>query len=294
MVDRHQALSREEIIELLSVWRGITTADGATPGNNTLIDSALIGKNDFITGKAILIGPGAAASSEDKSASAFDPLTGQITVEAGFSHQIKAGTTFWVLNISSSSSVSTVLDTITTKTNNLPASPADQVTSLAIQTALGRKFSFVDFWSAPTDKIPVVVGPADTTFPDIVVAGLPAGLTVQKVVLILAVRTINDTSGVDNYINAANKTLRIKAAAGAWGTNDIVAITFAQNSLYCKASQKEPGPVIIGAANLSSVVNANATYNIMSNQTVRGDGIVAKGNNLELYDIQVGLRVFYS
>jgi hypothetical protein len=295
MVDRHQALSREEIIELLSVWRGITTADGATPGNNTLIDSALIGKNDFITGKAILIGPGAAASSEDKSASAFDPLTGQITVEAGFSHQIKAGTTFWVLNISSSSSVSTVLDTITTKTNNLPASPADQVTSLAIQTALGRKFSFVDFWSAPTDKVTVVNAPVvDIPFPDIVVVGLPAGLTVKRVVLIMSSRALNNTSGAANFINAAGKTLRIKTAAGAWGTNDIVAITFANNSLYVKASAKEPGPVIIGAADLSALVTGNATYNVRSDQTTRGDALVAQANSLELYDIQVGLRVFYS
>ena len=283
-MDRHLALAREEIIEALTAYTGITTADGATPGNNTLIDSLLIGRNDFITGKTILIGAGYDASYEDKGAQSFDNATGTITFSAGFSHQIKAGTIYRVLNLSSAAQVSTLLNAIKGSTDLIPA----------IQTALGRKFSLLDFWSAPSDKITVVVGPADTTFPDIVVAGLPTGLTIQKVVLILAVRAINDTSEADNYINAANKTLRIKVSTGTWGVNDIVAITFAQNSLYCKASMKEPGPVMIGSANLSSMVNANATYNVMSNQTARGDGIVAKGNNLELYDVQVGVRVFYS
>ncbi len=285
MVDRHQALSREEIIELLTAWRGITTADGATPGNNTLIDSLLIGKNDFITGKTILIGSGVAASYEDKGASGFAPLTGTITVAAGFSAQIKQGTIYRVLNLSSGATVSALLNAIKGNTDLIPA----------IQTALGRKFSLIDFWSAPTDKVVVVNAPVvDIPFPDIVVAGLPAGLTIQRVVLIMTVRALNDTSGANNFINAANKRLRIKTAAGAWGTNDIVAITFAINSLYVKAGAKEAGPVIIGSADLSALVTGNATYNVRSDQTTRGDAIVAQGNNLELYDVQVGLRVFYS
>ena len=270
-MDKHAALEREEIIALLTAYTGITTTDGATPGNNTLVDSLLIGKNDFITGKTILIGPGVTASSEDKVASSFNPLNGTITVAAGFSAQIKAGTIYQVLNISSTTMI------------------------LAIQTALARKFSIMDFWSAPADKIVVQNVPVvDIPFPDIVVAGLPAGLTVQRVVLIMTGRALNDTSGADNFINAANKRLRIKTAAGVWGVNDIVAITFALNSLYVKAGAKEAGPVIIGSANLSALVTGNATYNVRSDQTTRGDAIVAQGNNLELYDVQVGLRVFYS
>lgn len=164
-----------------------------------------------------------------------------------------------------------------------------------ITAALDRKYSIVDFWSAPTDKIVVQNVPVvDIPFPDIVVAGLPAGLTVQRVVLIMTVRALNDTSGADNFINAANKRLRIKTAAGTWGVNDIVAITFDLNSLYVKAGAKEAGPVVIGSADLSVLVTGNATYNVRSDQTTRGDAIVAQGNNLELYDVQAGLRVFYS
>ena len=160
--------------------------------------------------------------------------------------------------------------------------------------ALGRNFSLIDFWSALADKITVAAAAGDLTFPDIVVSGLPTGFTMRRVVLILAVRALDNTDAADNYIDAANKTLRIKAAAGVWGTDDIIALTFPINSLYCKGNQKEPGPVFIGSVDLSSVINANGTYNVMSNETDRGDAISALADNLELYDVQVGLRVFWS
>jgi len=127
MADRHIALAREEIIEALTSWTGITSADGATPGNNTLIDSLLIGRNDFITGKTILIGGGFNTSYEDKGASSFDPLTGMITVSAAFSAQIKAGTIYRVLNLSSASGISALLNAIKAKTDLIPADIGTQL-----------------------------------------------------------------------------------------------------------------------------------------------------------------------
>lgn len=184
---------------------------------------------------------------------------------------------------------------IKAKTDNLPADPASESGTIAdVETDVGRKYPFMDFWSAPADKITVTNVAADLTFPSITVSGLPSGLTIQKIVLILTVRAMFDTSAADNYINAASKTLRIKKSTGAWGTDDIVAITFDQNSLYTIASTKEPGAVIVGTADLKSEVDGNATYNVASEETNRSDAIVALGANLELYDVQVGLRVFYS
>jgi len=98
--NKHYALAREAILAALTAYTGITTADGATPANNTLIDANLIGKNDFISGKTILIGSGDAMF-EDKGASSFDPLTGVITVLSAFSAQVKKGTIFRILNVSS-------------------------------------------------------------------------------------------------------------------------------------------------------------------------------------------------
>jgi hypothetical protein len=99
VMNRSYALARESIIRALTAYTGITTADGAVT-NDTLIDVNLIGMNDFLTEKTILIGSGPAAY-EDKGASAFNPATGEITVLAPFSARIMAGTLFRVLNISS-------------------------------------------------------------------------------------------------------------------------------------------------------------------------------------------------
>jgi len=100
MSSRGHALSRYELIRVLTAYQGITTADGNAAGT-TLIDSNLVGRNDFVTGKTILIMFGD-AQDEDLGAVGFNPLTGAITVEpVGFSAQIVAGVVFRILNISS-------------------------------------------------------------------------------------------------------------------------------------------------------------------------------------------------
>ncbi|MBA7610102.1 hypothetical protein ES703_17307 [subsurface metagenome] len=93
------ALARAELIRSLTAYSGITTSDGAADGT-TLVDSNLIDRNEFISEKTILIMSGA-AKDEDKGALSFVPATGIITLQGtGFSAQIKAGTIFRVLNIS--------------------------------------------------------------------------------------------------------------------------------------------------------------------------------------------------
>lgn len=90
------ALAREELIRTLTAYSGITTADGSS-NKNTLIDSALIGKNDFLTGKSILIMSGD-AQYETTGISVFSSTTGEITFGAALSARIVAGISFRVLN----------------------------------------------------------------------------------------------------------------------------------------------------------------------------------------------------
>ncbi len=100
MTSKGHALSRDALIRTLTAYSGITTADGEA-GGTTLIDSNLIDRNDFISEKTILIMSGD-AKDEDKGAIDFDETDGKITLQGtGFNHQIKAGTIFRVLNISS-------------------------------------------------------------------------------------------------------------------------------------------------------------------------------------------------
>jgi len=96
--DRHHALAREAILAALTAYTGITTADGAGDGS-TLIDANLIGLNDFITGKTILIGSGDGYR-EDSGALSFNNANGTITLSVPFSSQIAAGTLFRILNVS--------------------------------------------------------------------------------------------------------------------------------------------------------------------------------------------------
>lgn len=93
----HHALDRDPILRAISSYYGITTTDGNV-GGTTLICAALVGSNDFITDKAILLESGLAIY-EDAGATGFDPATGTITVNPAFGSRVLAGTAFYVLNI---------------------------------------------------------------------------------------------------------------------------------------------------------------------------------------------------
>jgi len=90
------ALAREQLIKALTCWSGTTTSDGAADGSN-LVDSTLIGKNDFLTGKSIIIMSGS-AQYETKGIGSFSSTTGRITISGYCSAQIIAGTLYKVLN----------------------------------------------------------------------------------------------------------------------------------------------------------------------------------------------------
>jgi len=98
--NKHHALARETIIAALTAYTGITTADGAGDGS-TLIDNNLIGSNDFITNKIILLQSGNSIF-QDRGATGFNPVNGQVTVNPAFGSQVLAGTRFYVLNQHSS------------------------------------------------------------------------------------------------------------------------------------------------------------------------------------------------
>ncbi|GAJ20159.1 unnamed protein product, partial [marine sediment metagenome] len=101
MTNKGYALARAGLIRVLTAYSGITTADGAVDGT-TIIDENLDDRNDFVTEKTILIMSGD-AKDEDKGALSFvktHPAT--ITLQGtGFNAQIKAGTIYRILNISS-------------------------------------------------------------------------------------------------------------------------------------------------------------------------------------------------
>ena len=126
MTSRGHALSRDALVRTLTAYSGITTEDGAGDGT-TLVDSNLI-DNAFISPsgipeKTILILSGDARG-EDKGSASFNNGTGAITLQGtGFSAQIKVGTIFRILNISSIeidvARIETKIDTINGRTGSI-------------------------------------------------------------------------------------------------------------------------------------------------------------------------------
>jgi len=107
MANKAHALSRDELIKILTAYSGWTTTNGAA-GGSTLIDDKLIGRNQFVPNKTILIGSGDARD-ETQRATVFDDTTGKITVDPAFNAQILAGTLFRIINLPTGSSISEIL-----------------------------------------------------------------------------------------------------------------------------------------------------------------------------------------
>ncbi len=138
------ALARAELIRALTAYSGITTADGAVDGT-TLVDTNLKGRNDFITGKTILIMSGD-AKDEDKGAASFDNATGTITAQGtGFSAQIKVGTIYRILNISTVEIAVEAIKAQTAYTEDSVSGTTtnDWVTALDLDTRGVKNASFV-------------------------------------------------------------------------------------------------------------------------------------------------------
>ncbi len=157
-----------------------------------------------------------------------------------------------------------------------------------------------DQWSAKNAVIASLEftnAAADKDFPSVVVPSsfLPSGATVLAVNLILKWRKMMEDSGSENYINAASKAIRVKVSTGAWGTDDIVAMTFTNGMWKVAASATEGGDVLISTEDIKAVVTGvAATYNFRSEQTNRTDALVMLGDGMTLYDVETGIRVVYT
>ncbi len=168
-------------------------------------------------------------------------------------------------------------------------------------TGQATQLFYKDQWCDPSGSIASLAfsnAAADKSFPDVVLpaAGtfLPPGAVIQSVYLLLKWRKMVDTSAALNAINAANKTIRIKKAADAWGASTI-AMTMLNGAWSVAASAVEGGDMIIGSVDIKAKVNAQGTtYNVRSEQTTNADAITVTGASLTLWDVYAGLRVAFT
>lgn len=142
----------------------------------------------------------------------------------------------------------------------------------------------MDFWSDVDDVIDLPAVAADTALPNVVVSGLPAGLTIDRVVALLKVRAVENTNaGGANAIKGA-QNIQVRKAAGSW----VAAINLADNQWLVAASTRESGDVLIGDNDVKATVDGDGTYNFQF-----ASALVDLAS-LRLNDVLVGLRFFFS
>jgi len=159
----------------------------------------------------------------------------------------------------------------------------------ALEAKLDRMKSPMIFLSTINAQINLPAAAADTNLPDVVISGIPAGATLDKVLVFLIVRAIENTNaGGANAIEGA-QNIRVKKSTGAWGVDDVIAIALTDNMWAVAASTREFGDVIGGddAHDVKSEVDGNATYNL------RFEDANVDLDFLRLNDVQVLIKVWY-
>jgi len=159
----------------------------------------------------------------------------------------------------------------------------------AMQPRVPRITCHMDFWGDPQDNLVQITNAATSiNLPNVVVADLPAGITITRVIALLKIALARDTSGSDNAVNNANMDLMVDSNAGYGST--VTAINIPDNSWHVDVSTSPDrgGDVLIGNTDVTAEVTGNATYYF------RFENAQADGNNLELHDINAGLRVYFT
>ena len=142
-------------------------------------------------------------------------------------------------------------------------------------------------WAGTLAKVIVPGTGADLDFPDVVVAGIPTGVTLKRATCALIVGFTLDSSGSENQIKTGTTDdIRIMLAGGSWGTNDLLAIPVPALSFETKLSDYGAGGPIFGNTDIKAII-ANGTFNFRSEETNRTKAIEATGASLELHMVSI-------
>jgi hypothetical protein len=159
--------------------------------------------------------------------------------------------------------------------------------SFATKIGATVQYGFMDFWSAFLRMVAMTTTATDINLPNVVIAGLPASSTVHRVIFSLYINAMSNSSAGGNGLNGA-QNIRLKASAGTWGVDDIVALALIADQWGIAQSVPMFSLFAFGSADLSSKVVGVGTYNI------RFEDALAQANNLYMFEVQCQLRVYYT
>jgi hypothetical protein len=155
----------------------------------------------------------------------------------------------------------------------------------SILSSIGKQPSSIDLWSPYLPSMSLETVPDTMVLPSITIAGLPAGVTIARAIMMLKFRKLGDSSGSDNMVNGAQNI----QASGDGGTTWVTGIALGGDEFFCVGSAVETGDVMMGTDDIKSQVPANGE--VMQFQWT--DALVME-LSLDFYDIQVGLRIWYT
>ncbi len=151
-----------------------------------------------------------------------------------------------------------------------------------------RLVSHMDFWAVDTPTVTLTTtATADHALNSIIVSGIPANTTVIRVVIMLKMEIIKDTSTSDNAVNGATSFV-VDADSGY--ASVVTAITIPDDSWPVDVSEatERGGSVMLGNIDVKSEITGNGTW------YGRFENIACDGNNLKLLGVSWGIRVFFT
>lgn len=323
MIDRLSEMDRGAVHALATggglVYRGVVTN---IPGANQFDIPTLagLGAGNLVAPAGALPwlafvfrdagGAGAAPQGEFQAVTAYDTTLGRFTT-AAFTAAVAAGDEMFIMSpilvqgvpVADVATNIMVRDVIGNK-NDAEATTVAAGKSLmayirGLVNAKNRVTLVKDQWCAlPIASLAIPAAAADLTLSNVVFPAsfLPAGAVVQAVYLMVKWRKQVDSSGAANAINGAGKSWRVKKTGGAWGVDDVEGIVLADNQMATASNATEGGDMIIGDVDIKGEVDDvdNETYNVMGENTNRGDAPVVDGASLTIHDVYTGLRVYYT
>lgn len=154
-----------------------------------------------------------------------------------------------------------------------------------IPTVVTSKLDHIDYWSDVEDKITL---PADTVLPTIFIEWLPRAAQEVFDILLIKYSAKKDTSGADNKITAGKITAKEEHVVDGFD-----AIQLINGEALVAANTKEGGDVHVGNINIcGNEVASGIVGECIIASTF--EGVTTTGASIELYDVQVGIRIYFT
>lgn len=146
-----------------------------------------------------------------------------------------------------------------------------------------RSVSFMDFWNLSSRPIVGLVG-GNISFAPITISGLPDKTKTVLVVGMFKYTKRVDSSGLANKLSGA-QAISVNDVGETASAIDM--IDFPDAFLHTAANSAEAGTSIVGSIDVKSKVSGNGTCYLF------WIGATAIGSSIYLYDVQIGLRIYF-